>query len=215
MKDKISVFIIEDEWMWSEAIISVLKKKSNIMLLGEAKIAETGLLKVKELQPDIVLMDIRLKGALNGIQATAEVVRITKKTKVIVFTIDPDEEHLYAAIKAGAAGYLLKKEVNDPEILIKAISEVYRGQAFITPTVTTRVLNMIRDLNKHNDLYKLTNREKEILKYISEGQTNKEVAYTLSIHERTVANHISNIFRKLDVSNRVEAIKKAREQRLL
>jgi two-component system response regulator DegU len=215
MKDKIRVFIIEDEWMWSEAIISVLKKRSDILLLGEAKSAEAGLLKIKELQPDIVLMDIRLQGSLNGIQATAEVTGVTKNTKVIVFTIDPDEEYLYAAIKAGAAGYLLKKEVNDPEILIKAISEVHRGKAFITPAVTKRVLNIIRDVNKQNDLYNLTNREKEILKYISQGKTNKEVAYTLGIHERTVANHMSNIFRKLDVSNRVEAIQKAREQKLL
>ncbi|MBN1798732.1 MAG: response regulator transcription factor [Spirochaetales bacterium] len=215
MKDKIRVFIIEDEWMWSEAIISVLKKRSDILLLGEAKSAEAGLLKIKELRPDIILMDIRLQGGLSGIQATAEVVRTTKHTKVIVFTIDPDEEHLYAAIKAGAAGYLLKKEVNDPEILIKAISEVHRGQAFITPAVTRKVLNIIREIKNPDNRYNLSNREKEILRHMSEGKPNKEIAYALGIHERTVANHISNIFRKLEVGNRVEAVKKARDQKLL
>jgi DNA-binding NarL/FixJ family response regulator len=214
MTDKIKVFIIEDEWMWSEAIISVIKKTKDIVVLGEAKSAETGLLRIKELQPDIVLMDVRLQGDLNGIQATGEITETIKDTKVIVFTIDPDEEHLYNAIKAGAAGYLLKKEVNDPEILIKAIVEVYNGQAFITPKVTKRVLSIIRNLNGRNDLNELTAREKEILISISEGKTNKEVAYALGIHERTVANHISHIFRKLDVSNRVEAIKKAHDLRL-
>jgi DNA-binding NarL/FixJ family response regulator len=214
MKNKISVFIVEDEWMWSEAIISVLKKRDDIILLGEAKNAETGLARIRQTKPDVVLMDIRLKGALSGIDATAEITRTMKNIKVIVFTIDPSEEYLNTAINAGAAGYLLKKEVNDPEILIKAIHEVFAGQAFITPSVTKQVLSIIRNVKKGNNTYRLTNREIEILRQISEGNTNKEIACALHIHERTVANHVSNIFRKMDVTNRVEAVKKSQQERL-
>ena len=125
-----------------------------------------------------------------------------------------NEEYVLRSIKAGASGYLLKKEVNNPQTLLQAIRAVYASDAYITPAVAKKMLSMLKGFSLGSHL-RLSAREKEILLLIEQGKTNNEIAERLFIHERTVANHLNNIFTKLDVKNRTEAVIKARREGFL
>ena len=211
---KIRIFILEDEWMWAEAIISVINRHRGMELVGEATSYEAGEAKILALKPDVVLADVRLKGEKTGIQAAKEMLKKLPGIKVIIFTVDPEEELLAAAIKAGAQGYLLKKEITEPQTLIRAVEAVARSDAYITPAVAKKVLGLLK-AGQEQDRYGLSKREREILNLIREGKTNARIAENLGICERTVANHLSNIFVKLDVKNRTQALSKAVKEKLL
>jgi DNA-binding NarL/FixJ family response regulator len=133
---------------------------------------------------------------------------------VIIFTNFPDSETLNAAILAGAAGYLLKEETSNPKILIWAIREVAQGNSYMTPRISAEILKVIRNRN-HSKQMGLTQRELELIKFMAEGLNNREIARTLKIKERTVANHVSNILFKLNAKNRTEAVRIARNNNLL
>jgi two-component system response regulator DevR len=211
---RIRIFILEDEWMWAEAIISVINRHRNMELVGESTSYEAGEAKILALKPDVVLADVRLKGEKTGIQAAREMLKKIPGLKVIIFTVDPEEELLTAAIKAGAHGYLLKKEITEPQTLIRAVEAVARSDAYITPAVAKKVLGLLK-AGREQDRYGLSRREREILGLVREGRTNARIADSLGICERTVANHLSNIFIKLDVKNRTQALAKAVKEKLL
>jgi two-component system response regulator DegU len=211
---RIKIFILEDEWMWAEAIISVINKTRQMELVGEAESFEIGEAKILAAKPDVVLADIRLKGEKTGIHATKEIMKKLPSAKVIIFTVDPQEEMLSAAVKAGAQGYLLKKEITEPQTLIKAIEAVANSEAYITPAIAKKMLAILKTRSQE-DRFGLSKREKEIIGLIKDGKTNAQIAAALYICERTVANHLSNIFTKLDVQNRTEAVIKAVKEKLL
>jgi DNA-binding NarL/FixJ family response regulator len=200
--------------MCREAIRSVVTRTQDMELVGEADNAENALDHAIGLRPDVVLMDIRLKGSVNGISATEIWTSRCHNARVIIFTSFPDAETLNAAILAGAAGYLLKEETGDPEILIRAIREVAKGNAYMTPRIGAEILKIIRKRQKGDD-FGLTRRESEILALLSEGLNNRAIARKLNIRERTVANHISNILFKTNTGNRTEAACIARKYGLL
>ena len=210
----VKVFIFEDHWMCREALVSVLGKEDGIEIMGTSEDAREGLPACIDCKPDVVLMDVLFRGERLGLQATAELKEKLPETKVIIFTEFPDEETLQGAVKAGASGFLLKKEVQDPEIILNAIRAVHHGDAYLTPSMIAKVLNVVRRLSD-KDKYELTKRERQILKLISEGNDNRGIAKDLQIDERTVANHVSNLLFKMNAKNRTEAAAIARKEGIL
>jgi DNA-binding NarL/FixJ family response regulator len=210
----IRVFVFEDEWMCREAIQSVIERTSGIEMVGAAAHAAQALETMTALKPDVILMDIRLQGGIDGIQATEILTRCCPDARIVIFTSFPDPDTLNAAILAGAAGYLLKEETGNPDILIQAIREVSQGNAYMTPRISAEILKVIRK-SSHRNPFGLTRRELEILGLIAEGLNNRAIAHALTIQERTVANHVSNILFKINAKNRTEAACIARKQGLL
>lgn len=212
---QIKVFIFEDEWMVREALTSIIEKSDlGLQVVGEADNAESGVKSALEAKPDIVLMDLRLKGPTSGIEAMRQLIAKLPEVKVIIFTSFPDEATLRNAVNSGAQGYLLKPEVTDPDTILKAILEVNAGRSYLTPTMTAKILDIVRKSGS-DDRFNLSEREKEILGLIVEGNSNKQIAGILSIDERTVANHVSRILEKMGAKNRTDAAVKARNEGII
>jgi DNA-binding NarL/FixJ family response regulator len=210
----IRVFVFEDEWMCREAIRSVIERTGGIEVVGASANADHAVEDAAALNPDVILMDIRLQGEMNGVEAAEILTRRCPDARIVIFTSFPDPDTLNAAIQAGAAGYLLKEETADPDILIRAIREVYNGNAYMTPRISAEILEVIRK-PKHLNPFGLTRRECEILRLMADGLNNRAIARALTIQERTVANHVSNILFKVNARNRTEAACIARKQGLL
>jgi NarL family two-component system response regulator LiaR len=155
-------------------------------------------------------MDLRFNGETRGIQATRRIREMSPQTKVIIFTDFPEDVRLTEAVQAGSSGFLDKKEVQDPAILVDAIHTVHKGDAYFTRTAATKAVREIRRLANA-----LTDRELEVLKIMAEGAANSEIAEHLGIVEKTVAQHVSNILSKLYAKNRTEAVALARNERLI
>lgn len=201
----IRVFIFEDHWMCREALIAVLEKIAGIQIVGASEQVQEGLQECFAIKPEVVLMDILFHGEKQGIQATAAIKEKLPETKIIIFTDFPDEETLHSAVKAGASGFLLKREVQDPDIIVSAIRMVHRGDSYLTPSMTTKILNVVQRLADSNNSFGLTRREREVLRFIAKGADNRSIGKSLGIDERTVANHVSNVLFKMNAKNRTEA----------
>ena len=200
---KINVMIADDHSMVREGIMNLLELDDNITVVGFAKDGIDCLKKLPELKPDVLLLDINMPN-MNGIEVLQELKARNNKVKVIMLTIHNEGEYILKAVEIGCAGYVLKD--SDSATLKKAVYSVYIGETFIQPDLIP-VLNQ-RLMNKEEEdeqLEKLTKREIEVLILLSEGLFNKEIAYKLNISERTVKNHISNIFKKINVSDRTQA----------
>jgi DNA-binding NarL/FixJ family response regulator len=164
--------------------------------------------------PDVVLMDIRLPGA-SGIEACEEITRRFPDIKVVMLTSYAEDEMLFSAIRAGAAGYVLKQIAGDD--LIRALESVGRGEAMLDPAVTQRVFQEVRRAVKEEEasaFLNLSQQERHVLLLVSEGKTNREIAKALFLGEGTVRNYVSSILSKLGVSNRAEAAAFAVEHNL-
>lgn len=207
----IKVFIFEDHWMCREALVALLGREKWIEISGTAEEVQKGLGEVVRLRPDVILMDILFQGEKLGVEAARAIKGKLPESKVIMFTEFPDEETLRDAIKAGASGYLLKKEVQDPEILVHAIRSVHLGDAYMTPSMTSKILNVVKK-QSDDPKYELTKRELEVLRLVTEGRDNRGIAKELQIDERTVANHVSNLLFKMNAKNRTEAAAIARRE---
>lgn len=202
---KIKVFLFEDDWMCIEAIRSIFSQYNDFELIGESIDADKGIRSVFELQPDIILMDIRLDGELDGILATRKILKKLPDVKIVIFTSYPDEQSLQDSILAGVSGYLLKDEVNNPKIIIQAIRSIYNGNAYLTPSVIKNIFNIVKK-NSQLSIYDLTKRELEILALMGQGKSNNLISKELFISKYTVKNHVANIFSKMEVKNRTEAV---------
>lgn len=217
MSNAIRLFLCDDHKLFRQGIRKLLELEHDIQIVGEANNGEEMLDMLKNTGPDIILMDIGMP-QMDGVTATYKIKKILPHTNIIILTVYEDEPHIFAAIKAGAMGYLLK-DVSIDE-LIEAIRKVNKGEALIQPIIATKVLKEFAMLDKrkikegdkfYNDL---TEREKEILRLITLGGTNKEIANKLGISEKTVKNHISNIFQTLHVNNRTQAAIYALDKKL-
>ncbi len=180
-------------------------------MVGEAETGAEVIGKADQLQPDVILMDIQMPG-VNGIQATRQIVNKHPNIGVIVVTMYKDDDSVFAAMRAGARGYILKGA--DQEEMLRAIRAVARGEALFGPEIAARLVKFFS--SPQSDLSpqafpELTAREREVLDLIAKGLNNQAIANRLSISEKTVRNHISNIFNKLQVVDRAQAIVKARE----
>ncbi len=207
--EKISCVLVEDNSGLVRAITEKIALFDNVNLLFVARNGQEVLHSLESDQPDVILMDINMP-IMNGIEATAEIKRLYPEIKVLMLTVFDDEEHIFESIVAGASGYLLKDE--KPGVLINAIEEVLEGGAPMSASIALKAINLIR---LHTRLpaevpdFKLTKREMEILEHLSLGETYQIIADRLFISPKTVRKHIENIYGKLQVHNKVEAVQKA------
>jgi len=206
--------LVDDHEVVRLGLKSLLERHAHFEVVGEAGSAREALEKAAVLRPDVVVMDIRLPGA-SGIDACEEIVKRYPGTKVIMLTSYAEDEMLFSAIRAGAAGYVLKQIGS--EDLVRALEAVGRGEALLDPAVTQRIMQEVRRAGKQEEasaFAHLSQQEMHVLQLVSEGRTNREIAKTLFLGEGTVRNYVSSILAKLSVSNRAEAAAYAVEHNL-
>ncbi len=211
---KSKIMIVDDHEVVRLGLISLLEQNSQYEVVAQADNALDAIKKVETHKPDIVLMDIRLPG-MSGIEACEQICKKYPETKVIMLTSFAEDEMLFSAIKAGASGYVLK-QINAKD-LINSIESVARGEASLDPAVTQRVFQEVRKAVREEEasaFSSLSQQEKMVLKLVSEGKTNRDIAQNLFLGEGTVRNYVSSILSKLNVSNRAEAAAYAVEHNL-
>lgn len=202
---KIKVLLADDHPLLREGLSKVLSLEGDIEIIAEAVDGEEAIKKVEQLLPDVVLMDINMP-TVNGIEATRRIKQRFSDVHVLVLTFHDEEEYVLALMRAGAKGYILKDV--DPGVVATAIRQVYQGECFFPSNLINQVIEKVSQSEKDNrqdDENCLTNREQEILEEIVQGKSNKEIADTLFISEKTVKNHVSNILKKLEVTDRTQA----------
>jgi DNA-binding NarL/FixJ family response regulator len=206
----IRVLLAEDHTIVRKGIRSLLDEEPDIEVVGEAGDGREAVHKVKQLAPDVVLMDISMP-ALNGLEATRQIIKRSPKVKVLVLTMHTDEEYIFQFLQAGAAGYLVKKTV--PTELVSAIHAVHNGDSFLSPAVSKTVIEEYvrhtRNSAPEDDYDKLTGREREVLQLLAEGFTNKEIAQQLHISVKTAGVHRTNLMDKLLLHNLSDVTKYA------
>jgi len=197
------VFIADDHAVVREGLRALIGTEPGMEVVGEAADGKETVAGVRTHQPDVILLDLVMP-CKSGIEAISEITQDNPKARILVLTSFADDDKVFAAIKAGALGYLLKD--SSPQELLHAIRDVYRGEPSLHPTIA---LKLIRELNRPPDLPPtsdpLTEREVEILKFVARGMTNQEIATTFVLSERTVANHVASILSKLHLANRTQA----------
>jgi two-component system, NarL family, response regulator DegU len=206
MNTKINILIADDHTMVRQGLKQILELENDITVIAQASNGSEAVKLTRECKPDIILMDINMPGT-NGLQAIKEIKQEKMPSKIIVLTIHEDREYLLKTLQMGAEGYVLKDA--EPSVLIEAIRNVHNGQSYIQPNMTKELVKEFNRVTLHekekNEENNLTAREIEVLELIAEGMINKEIARTLYISEKTVKNHVSNIFKKLSVSDRTQA----------
>ena len=203
MSKQIKIVIADDHSMIREGVKQLLELDGDIVVVGEAGNGEECLEQIEKLHPDVVLLDINMP-VMNGLKML-EVLRNSnnKEQKVLILTIHNEVEYLMKAVDIGVEGYVLKDA--DSTVLKKAIFKVYGGENFIDFSMVPLLNEKIAQEKEKVEDDKLTRREIEVLKLLAEGLFNKEIAYKLSISEKTVKNHVSNIFKKIGVFDRTQA----------
>ncbi|OPX42017.1 transcriptional regulatory protein DegU [Ruminiclostridium hungatei] len=204
--NKIKVLIADDHAMVRQGLKTILELEDDICVVAEASNGNEAVEMAKALKPDVLLMDINMP-VLSGLQAIKILKESSERYKIIVLTLHQDREYLFKTLQMGCEGYVLKDA--ESSVLIDAIRSVYGDQTFIQPNMTNELVREFQRVTLYeNDKSlsnNLTSREIEVLKLIAEGMINKEIAKNLYISEKTVKNHISNIFKKLDVNDRTQA----------
>lgn len=210
----IRILVVDDHTLFREGMCAIFENVSDIEVIGQASNGREAVSQVKSLLPDIVLMDISMPD-LNGIEATEQVLAFKPDTGIIMLTMVENNDSLFAAMRAGARGYILKGA--DKAEVLKTIRSVANGEAMFGPAIATRLTSFFQSFKQEppptevsDPFPDLTNRERELLELITAGKNNHEIAAQLHISVKTVSNHISNIFNKLQVADRVQAIVKAR-----
>ncbi len=203
MGNPISVMIVDDHEVVRKGIRAFLESTSEFKVVGEASSGQAALQLVKELIPDVVLMDLIMPGK-DGIESTREIKRISPRTQVVVLTSFHEDIHIFPALKAGATSYVLKDI--KMEDLADTLQSAARGEVTFHPLIAARVLRSIRGEDQSDGfLYdELTDRELEILKLIANAQTNSQISEQLSISEYTVKGYVSNILSKLHLADRTQ-----------
>jgi two-component system response regulator DevR len=208
------ILLVDDHEVVRLGLRSLLDQHPNFDVVAEAETAREAIEKTSMHKPEVVVMDIRLKGG-SGIEACQEITTKYPETKVIMLTSYAEDEMLFSAIRAGAAGYVLKQIGGDD--LVRAIEAVGRGEALLDPSVTQRVFQEVRKAAREEEasaFAELTQQEMHVLQLVSEGRTNRQIAEILYLGEGTVRNYVSSILSKLNVRNRAEAAAYAVEHNL-
>jgi len=214
MNNKQRILLVDDHEVVRLGLKALLDHHPNFEVIAEAGTAREAIERNEEFRPDVIVMDIRLPGG-SGIEACQEIVDKYPESKVIMLTSYAEDEMLFSAIRAGAAGYVLKQIGG--EDLVRAIEAVGRGEALLDPAVTQRIFQEVRKAAREEEasaFSALTQQEKHVLLLVSEGRTNREIAKALFLGEGTVRNYVSSILSKLGVSNRAEAAAYAVEHNL-
>jgi DNA-binding NarL/FixJ family response regulator len=204
---KIRVMVADDHPVVREGLTTMLARENDIEVLGEAQNGREAIEKARVLQPDIVLMDLRMP-EIDGIEAIRQIKAENPKVKFIILTTYDNDEYIFKGIEAGARAYLLKDAPRSE--LFKAIRAVNRGESLIEPAIAGKVLDRLAELSRHSQPTEtLSERELEVLTLIAKGASNKLIAANLQIGESTVKTHIQGIFNKLGVNDRTEAVTQA------
>lgn len=200
------VLIADDHALVREGVMAILKLHPDVEVVGQAENGQQAVEMAAALRPDIVLMDIAMPG-LGGLEATVEIKKRQPEIKILVLSQYDDREYVTRFLKAGVSGYILKRAVGSD--LITAIRAVSKGESYLYPSVAAGVIESYVSRGREvEDVYDiLSDREKQVLKLIAEGQTHKEIAVTLGISEKTVISHHSKITEKLGLHTKAEIIK--------
>ena len=209
--DPIRVLIADDHVIFRDGLRVLLKAAAETELVGEATTGDEAVTLAASLQPDVILMDLQMPG-INGIEATRQIVQVSPHVGILVVTMFADDPSVFAAMRAGARGYLLKGATHTE--LLRAIQGVNNGEAIFSPQIAIRLMDYFASMRQAAPtpvFPELTDREREILTLIAQSSTNAEIAARLVLSPKTVRNHITNILSKLQVADRTEAILRARD----
>ncbi|GEN87143.1 response regulator transcription factor [Oceanobacillus sp. FSL W8-0428] len=216
VQKEVNIVLIDDHKLFREGVKRILEFESAFKVVAEGDDGSEAANLVRDNNPDVVLMDINMP-KINGVQATADLIRQFPNTKIIILSIHDDENYVTHALKTGAQGYLLKEM--DAEALVEAIKVVSSGGSYLHPRITHNLVKEYRRLARENTsslanrnvehrkpLHLLTRRECQVLQLLAEGKSNRAVAESLYISEKTVKNHVSNILQKMNVNDRTQAV---------
>jgi DNA-binding NarL/FixJ family response regulator len=208
----IRILIADDHPLLRQGIRNFLSLEADFEVIGEAADGEDAVMRAAELRPDVLLLDINMPKA-NGIEVATRLRELCPEIRIMALTIHDDENYMMKMIQSGAAGYLLKDV--DPSMMVQAIRRVYAGESYVEPSLTKKLFRGITSQEPHKatpappgtmDNDKLSNREVEVLRLIGKGMSNAEIARNLFLSEKTVKNHLTNIFRKIQVTDRTQAV---------
>jgi DNA-binding NarL/FixJ family response regulator len=209
--DPTRILVADDHERFRDGVRAMLRHAGEVELVGEATTGDEAIAAADTLQPDVVLMDLRMPGT-NGIEATRHILQTSPHMRILVLTMYEDDDSVFAALRAGARGYLLKGA--DKGEILRAIRAVAGGEAIFGPAIAQRLMRYFalpRPAMATIAFPELTEREREILARIAQGWSNQEIATSLVVSLKTVRNHVSNIFSKLQVADRTQAILQARK----
>ena len=211
--EPIKVLIVDDHTVVRDGLTIMFGRQADFSVVGEARNGLEAVERARELSPDVILMDLRMP-ELDGVEAMRRIQAQNPAVKFIVLTTYDSDEYLFDAVEVGAKGYLLKDASR--EDLFQAVRAVQRGESLIQPSVAARVLDRFAQLSRQAATTELlSEREVEVLQLIAKGAANKQIAASLSIGESTVKTHVANIFQKLDVNDRTEAVTQAMQRGII
>lgn len=209
--EPLRILLVDDHPLVRSGLRALLASMPEMRVVGEAPNGEEAIAQAAELQPDIILMDLNMPG-INGIEATRRIVQTSPRIGILALTMLEDDASVFAAMRAGARGYLLKGA--DQADVLRAISVVAHGEAIFSPSIAQRLMQYFANMQPllpQSAFPDLTEREREILGFITQGKSNAEIAEELVLSPKTVSNHVSNIFSKLQVVDRAQAVLRARQ----
>jgi DNA-binding NarL/FixJ family response regulator len=210
----IRVAIVDDHDLVREGLRAILEKEHGFEIVGEAGDGHEALRLLREVRPDVVLMDISMPGGLGGLEVTEEIVSDLPQIRIIILTQYENREYIKRAIRIGAHGYLLKRSVGAQ--LVEAIKTVHSGQRYLHPQAASELVSMVTSGETMDDDYEaLTKREKQVFKLLAEGSTSREIAKYLGISVKTAMTHRTNLMGKLNLHSRAELIKYAVRKKLI
>ena len=198
------VLIADDQTLFRAGLGRLLNEDSRVEVVGQALDGQDAVKQALKLKPDVVLMDLKMPG-VDGIEATRQITEADPTIKVLILTTFETDSNVIQALKAGASGYVLKD--SSPDAIASSVVAVMSGERVMAGAVANRVLQMLTGATTPKEFYDgLTNREIEILKLLANGMANKQIAYRLKISEKTVRNHVSNMYEKLNIYDRSQAV---------
>ncbi|MHB2165807.1 response regulator [Alsobacter sp. R-9] len=213
MSDTIKIAVIDDHPLFREGVAFTLDTAGGFEVVGQGSSAADAMRIVTQQRPDMILLDVSMPGS--GVEAAKTISTMAPDIRIVMLTVSESEEHVAAALQAGARGYMLKG--SSAAELVRTVRAIYEGDSYVSPGLAARLLTQMKQqaapvADRGDDRVELTSREDEILAFVSRGLTNKEIAARLSLSEKTVKHYMTNIMNKLQVRNRVEAVLASRRR---